>query len=38
MKVAVGSDHAGFALKERMKRELVALGHTVVDVGTSSAT
>ena len=38
MKVAVGSDHAGFALKERVKLELVALGHTVVDVGTSSAT
>jgi len=38
MKVAVGSDHAGFTLKERLKRELTALGHTVVDVGTSSAT
>ena len=38
MKVAVGSDHAGFALKERIKRELEALGHTVVDLGTSSGT
>ena|SRR2546428_11164150 len=38
MKVAVGSDHAGFALKERIKRELSALGHTVVDLGTSSGT
>jgi ribose 5-phosphate isomerase B len=38
MKVAVGSDHAGYNLKERMKRELEALGHTVVDLGTSSAT
>lgn len=38
MKVAVGSDHAGFTLKERLKRELTALGHAVVDVGTSSAT
>ena len=38
MKVAVGSDHAGFALKERIKRELAALGHTVADVGTSSGT
>jgi len=38
MKVAVGSDHAGFALKERIKRELEALGHTVADVGTSSGT
>jgi ribose 5-phosphate isomerase B len=38
MKVAVGSDHAGFALKEQLKRELESLGHAVVDVGTSSAT
>lgn len=38
MKVAVGSDHAGFALKERIKRELQSLGHTVVDLGTSSGT
>ena len=36
MKVAVGSDHAGFALKERIQRELETLGHTVVDLGTSS--
>lgn len=36
MKVAVGSDHAGFALKESVKRELTALGHEVVDVGTDS--
>ena len=38
MKVAVGSDHAGYALKERIKRELERLGHTVMDVGTSSGT
>ena len=38
MKVAVGSDHAGFALKERIKRELQSLGHEVTDVGTSSGT
>lgn len=37
MKVAVGSDHAGYALKEVVKRELVSLGHEVVDVGTESA-
>ena len=37
MKVAVGSDHAGFALKEAVKRELEALGHEVVDRGTDSA-
>jgi RpiB/LacA/LacB family sugar-phosphate isomerase len=38
MRVAIGTDHAGFDLKERLKRELEALGHEVVDVGTDSAT
>jgi RpiB/LacA/LacB family sugar-phosphate isomerase len=37
MRVAIGSDHAGFALKERVKAELVKLGHEVQDVGTDSA-
>lgn len=37
MRVAIGADHAGFPLKERLKRELEALGHQVVDEGTSSA-
>jgi RpiB/LacA/LacB family sugar-phosphate isomerase len=37
MRVAIGSDHAGYDLKERLKRELVALGHQVVDFGTDSA-
>ena len=38
VKVAIGSDHAGFPLKEAVRRELERLGHEVVDVGTSSAT
>ena len=37
MKVAIGSDHAGFALKERVKAELERLGHEVQDLGTDSA-
>jgi len=37
VKVAIGSDHAGYDLKERLKRELLELGHDVVDVGTDSA-
>jgi ribose 5-phosphate isomerase B len=36
MKVVVGSDHAGFALKERLKTLLVTLGHEVIDLGTHS--
>ncbi|MGH7742632.1 MAG: ribose 5-phosphate isomerase B [Candidatus Eiseniibacteriota bacterium] len=37
MRVALGSDHAGFPLKERLKRELEALGHQPVDLGTFAA-
>src|SRR5438874_9626704 len=37
MKVAVGSDHAGFLLKQRVKAELERLGHQVQDLGTHSA-
>jgi len=32
--VAIASDHAGYALKEALKVELVALGHQVLDLGT----
>lgn len=34
--VAVGADHAGFALKEHLKAWLLAEGHRVVDAGTHS--
>jgi len=36
MRVALGTDHAGYELKERLKRELASLGHTVEDLGTHS--
>lgn len=36
MRIAVGSDHAGFELKEHIKALLSAEGHEVVDVGTDS--
>lgn len=36
MRIAIGSDHAGFALKEVVKRHLVSQGHEVEDVGTHS--
>ena len=37
MRIALGSDHAGFALKESVRATLAAGGHDVVDVGTHSA-
>lgn len=37
MKLAVGSDHAGFDLKERVKEWLQAHGHEVADMGTHSS-
>ena len=36
MKIAVGSDHGGYELKEAIKRHLEEKGHTVFDVGTDS--
>ena len=37
MRIALGSDHAGFELKQHVKATLAAAGHEVVDVGTDSA-
>jgi len=36
MRVAAGSDHAGFGLKRLLSERLVSLGHEVVDLGTFS--
>lgn len=36
MRIAVGSDHAGFPLKEQVRPLLESAGHEVVDVGTES--
>lgn len=36
MRIAVGSDHAGFELKERIAERLRDAGHEVVDCGTRS--
>ncbi len=37
MKIAIGADHAGFVLKEALRKKLVQDGHEVVDFGTHSA-
>ena len=36
MKIAIGSDHAGFRLKELLKSHLLANGYEVVDCGTDN--
>lgn len=36
MRVAIGSDHAGYSLKEHLKHTLTRLGHAVEDFGTHS--
>ena len=36
MKIAIGSDHAGFVLKEQLRDKLRAEGHEVLDLGTTS--
>ena len=36
MKIAIGSDHAGFQYKEKIKELLRSLGHEVKDFGTNS--
>lgn len=38
MKVAIGCDHHGVALKDELVQELTAAGHELFDVGTDSDT
>lgn len=37
MKLVIGSDHAGFALKEEVRDYLSAAGHEVIDLGAFNA-
>lgn len=37
MKIAIGADHAGFSLKEEVKRYIEGLGHEVIDLGAYDA-
>jgi ribose 5-phosphate isomerase B len=36
VRIAIGSDHAGFALKSHLVQVLTTEGHTVTDLGTDS--
>jgi ribose 5-phosphate isomerase B len=36
MKIAIGADHAGFELKEKVKQHLIEQGYQVDDNGTAS--
>jgi ribose 5-phosphate isomerase B len=36
MRIAIGSDHAGFRYKEAIRELLSQLGHAVIDYGTSN--
>lgn len=36
MKLVIASDHAGYGLKEGVKKQLLAQGHSVIDCGTDS--
>lgn len=36
MRIAIGSDHVGFPLKQVVSQYLMACGHEVVDVGTNN--
>ena len=38
MKIVIGGDHAGFALKQLLGEELKLAGHNIVDVGAFDAT
>ena len=36
MIIAIGCDHAGYELKEKVKARMAAAGHQMIDVGTNS--
>jgi ribose 5-phosphate isomerase B len=36
MRIAIGADHAGFVLKQHLRRSLEEKGHEVIDEGTYS--
>lgn len=37
MRISIGADHAGFQLKEKLRRWLLDQGHEVIDHGTNNS-
>lgn len=37
MIIAIGSDHAGYPLKEQVIKAIQEMGHSIIDVGTNNA-
>jgi len=37
MRVVIGSDHAGFELKQKLSELTASLGHELIDIGTDSS-
>ena len=37
MKIALGADHAGYLLKDRIRQYVIGRGHQVVDEGTNTS-
>jgi ribose 5-phosphate isomerase B len=37
MKIALGADHAGYLLKDRIRQYVIERGHQVIDQGTNSS-
>ncbi len=37
MKIALGADHAGYLLKDRLRQYIVEHGHSVIDEGTNTS-
>jgi ribose 5-phosphate isomerase B len=38
MKIAIGADHAGYSLKEKLRQRLAGEGHEIIDYGAASDT
>jgi ribose 5-phosphate isomerase B len=37
MRIAIGSDHRGYSIRDKLRALLTGLGHEVIDLGTNSS-